>query len=721
MNNLPFFKWRIERVANTLNLYVKINVDSDVIAKINNEIYIHKVIPYFEEYFEFSTYLNPYLRGDTWHANEEKLVATKAYRKIFDKMIPDIEKFFNDISEHLQEKILQAANAEEKVTITERVLLNDDKVETLKSLIASVEPEKLPIKKVIIKFIKNPVFPRYVFEEFHRKYGKHSEKYFYVEEFNQELVDALKSCCSGNCKIEERNNRLYVHDETIRKFFDDIIKAINEYNSGLKGSVYFKYGYFEIIEDKFSSRDSYKIVFHPKEDMMHYVKRIMDTVPIVDKAIKEDRIYFADKLSLSLDRNNIVLEYNGDDSIAMSNAKKSRSFAKKLEVFIDKYYDLLKTIDNMQSKTISVFPLATDKDYYVGVVDKESGMLLEYVQVGPELVDRLKSIEQTLLSLKEYRAKEYVFEKEYTTDKFNNPFNRIQIRIEKNDKQIDKYRRDFIITMKFPKYEFGNHRRNQKRLVLSNIGDIIRAQFLLNIVNIDALYPSKDLQEPLVVFGNTTYSIDTRPLKVSYWMPIDDKKFEEICNKIDSNIDNLFDTLKTYVEEMPEMGPISMEKDGVKIAIERKFFEDRHKVGVHLTVPMNMVEYYKKAMPRIHGISTIDFDMYEEEHNPDNTVTLIFTVEDENNLYKYKFPEYGKLLFYGEDTLNTILSYVNTAVDEVIKEEYTKYKQKVAEERQKEEKRRLEEKTKKKKEVAEGETEIKEEVIPVIVATKLMS
>ena len=209
MNEVPFFKWRIERVANTLNLYVKINVDSDVIAKINKEIYISRVIPYFETRFKFSTYSDPYLSEDVWYANKEKLVATKVYRKVFDDMIPDIEKFFNDISEHLQEELLKAANAEEKVTVTERVLLNNDKIETLKSLIASVEPDSLPIKGEIVKFIKSPVFPKYIFEEVdkalqkynlaalidprqpdHVYYGKELDKLFDLEQdiFNAERL-----------------------------------------------------------------------------------------------------------------------------------------------------------------------------------------------------------------------------------------------------------------------------------------------------------------------------------------------------------------------------------------------------------------------------------------------------------------------------------------------------------------------------------------------------
>jgi hypothetical protein len=719
MNNLPFFKWRIERVANTLNLYVKLNVDSDVIAKINNEIYIHKVIPYFEEYFEFSTYLNPYLRGDTWHANKEKLVAKKVYRKIFDKMMPDIEKFFKDISEYLQGEILKAVNAEEKVTVTERVLLNDNKVEALKSLIASVEPDSLPIKGEIVKFIKNPIFPKRIFEEFHRKYGKYSEQYFYVEEFNQELVDALKSYCSGNCEIEERDNRLYVDDGTIIKFFEDIIKVINKYNSGLKSNVQFKYGELKITEDKFSNRDSYKIVFYPKEDMIQYVKRIMDTLPIIDKAIMKDRIYFADKLSLTLDGNNIVLEYNEDDSIAMSNVKKSRSFAKKLEAFIDKYYDLLQAIDNMHLKAISVFPFTTDKDYYVGVVDKEREKLLEYVQVSPELFDRLKSIEQAILSLKEYRDKKYVFEKEYTTNKFNNPLNYVQIRVEKNDKYVEKYGYDLLITMKFPQYKLENYRKLQKIRTLSNASDMLRNIFLFKIANVvvNVVYPKENLQEMLFIFGRDTYSIDTRPFSILYKMPIDEEKFKEICDKIERNIDNLFDILKEETEERPEKGPISMEQDGVKIAIERKYFEDRSKVGVHLTVPANEVKYYRQAILGMSGT------LYEGEYSSGDTITLIFTMEDTgNNSHKYILPEYRDLLFYGEDTLNTILSRIKESVREIIEEEeYEKHKKELAKQRAEEERRKMEERMKKKKEIIEGVTELKDEIIPVIVATKLMN
>jgi hypothetical protein len=724
MNEIPFFKWRVERVANTLYLYVKLNVDSEVIKEINNEIYICKMIPYFEEDFEFSTDSYPYYnRKYVWHANEEKLIAKKVYRKEFDEMIPDIEEFFNEISENLQEKLLKAANSEEEVTITKEVLLNDDKITILQSLIANDDPDKLPIKDEIINFIKNPVFPKHIFEEYRYKYGKYSERYFYVEEFNQELVDALESYCLVNpfvnCKIEKKDNRLYVNKDTITRFFEDIIKVINKYNSWSKNNIQFKYGYLEIVRDKFSIRDNYKIVFHPKEDMMHYVKRIMDTLPIADKATKKNRIYFADKLSLSLDGNKIVLEYNEDDSIAMSNVKKSRSFAKKLEAFIDKYYDLLQAIDNMHLKSISVFPFATDKDYYVGVVNKEKETFLEYAQVSPELFDRLKSIEQAVLSLKEYREKEYVFEKEYTTNKFSNPFNHVQIRVEKSDKYVEKYGYDLLITMKFPEYKLENYRKRQKTRTLSNASDMLRNTFLFEIANVivHVVYPKEDLQEMLFVFGTDTYSINTRPFSILYKMPIDEEKFKEICDKIDRNIDKLFDVLKEATEEMPEKGPISMEKDGVKIAIERKYFEDRSKVGVHLTVPANEMKYYKKAILGMSGT------LYEGEYSSGDTITLIFTTEDTgNNFHKYILPEYRDLLFYGEDALNTILSRIKTAFRKVIEEEeYEKYKQEVAKQRAEEERRKMEERMKKKKEIIEGATELKDEVIPVIVAAKLMN
>jgi hypothetical protein len=708
MNNLPFFKWRIERVANTLNLYVKLNVDSDVIAKINNEVYIKRMIPYFEEYFEFSTRLNSHSSGDTWHANEEKLIAKKVYRKAFDYMIPSIEKFFNDISEYLQEELLKAANAEEEVTITKEVLLNDETIKTLQSLIATVEPDNLPIKDAIINFIKNPVFPRYIFEEYRYKYGKYSERYFYVEEFNQELVDALKSYCSGNCEIEEKDNRLYVGNETITKFFGDIIKVINKYNSGLKNNVQFKYGEFEIIKDKFSIRDNYNIIFHPKEDMMHYVKKIMDTLPIVDKAIKKSRIYFADKLSLSLDRNNIVLKYNEDTSIAMSNVKKSRSFAKKLEAFIDKYYDLLHAIGNMQFKTIAVFPFATDKEYYIGVLDKEREIFLDYVRISPELIDRLKSIEQALLSLNEYRKEKYIFEKEYTTNKFDNPFNHVQIKVEKNDKYVEEYGYDFLITMKFPQYKFEGYRKFQRNIILSNVSNILREKFLLDIVNVNPLSSRKNSQDTLALFGKDTYSIDTRPFHILYKIQMNEEKFKEICDKIDRNIDKLFDVLKEATEEMPEMGPLSMEKDGVKIAIERKYFENRNRVGLHLTVPASEAKYYKSALLRMPTA------FYEDEYSSGDTVTLIFTI---GNTEKDK-----DLLFYREDSLDTILSRIKIASRRVMEEEeYKKYKKELAKQRAEEERRKMEERMKKKKEIIEGVTELKDEIVPVIVATKLMN